>query len=563
MELVFFLSAILVAYLAFVFYGLYENNRKKKKFIFRLKEEYGNIPKTEYSQERINALVGYYRFHVKEDADVDDVTWNDIDGDSIFRRLNYCYSSSGEEYLYYRIRTLRFDVSEAERNALEERLALIDGDEDRRIRIQYAFAKLGRTGKYSIFQYIDWLDQVKEKSLWSFVLLLVGYVIGVVLLFVNVPICVFYFACLLIFLMLLYFKQKRDIEPYLISFAYLIRTLDFVNKLSKDSEASAIWKDDIERLMELRSRVKGISGIRMFFLTKSNGDDILELVKMYTNALTHFDLFCFYSMLKQVKEHKKEIDEILTILGKMESEISISSFRRSLPYYAVPVFADLPGMEVREGIHPLLKEPVANSFHIEKGMLLTGSNASGKSTFLKTVELCAILAQTIQTVPAQFYRAREYRIFSSMSLRDNLGGGESYYIVEIKAIKRILDAKDSEGKPILCFVDEVLRGTNTVERISAASEIMRAFTDSDVLSFAATHDVELTGILSDVYENYHFEEEVTNHDIRFPYRLQKGPAKSRNAIKLLNLMGYPKDLTSKAEERALKLLEEKVGANGE
>ena len=103
-------------------------------------------------------------------------------------------------------------------------------------------------------------------------------------------------------------------------------------------------------------------------------------------------------------------------------------------------------------------------------MLLTGSNASGKSTFLKSVALNAILAQTIYTVMADSYRAPYFRIYSSMALKDNLMGNESYFIVEIKSLKRIYESAD-EKVPMLCLIDEVLRGTNTVERIAASSQI--------------------------------------------------------------------------------------------
>ena len=104
-----------------------------------------------------------------------------------------------------------------------------------------------------------------------------------------------------------------------------------------------------------------------------------------------------------------------------------------------------------------------------------------------------------------------------MSLKDDLGGKNSYYIVEIKALKRILTAAEQTGCPVLCFVDEVLRGTNTVERIAASSEILKYLKDKNVLCFAATHDIELTAILSGCYDNYHFQEEVTDSDVSFNF----------------------------------------------
>ena len=137
-----------------------------------------------------------------------------------------------------------------------------------------------------------------------------------------------------------------------------------------------------------------------------------------------------------------------------------------------------------------------------------------------------------------------------MALRDDISGGESYYIVEIKALKRILDAAASGEKPVLCFVDEVLRGTNTVERIAASTQILSSLSGSGILCFAATHDIELTGLLEKEFDNYHFEEEVKNGDICFNYRLQNGKATTRNAIRLLQLMGYDEKIIEKATHQA-------------
>ena len=181
-------------------------------------------------------------------------------------------------------------------------------------------------------------------------------------------------------------------------------------------------------------------------------------------------------------------------------------------------------------------------------MLITGSNASGKSTFLKTVAINCILAQTIHTCMADCFKASMFRVCSSMALRDDIEGGESYYIVEIKALKRIMDELRTEGAPVLCLVDEVLRGTNTVERIAASVQILRSLGIHKCLCFAATHDIELTQLLKGEYSNYHFEEKIEDNDISFSYKIISGRAKTRNAIKLLGIMGYSEEIVSKAEK---------------
>mgnify|MGYP001161707358 FL=1 len=142
-----------------------------------------------------------------------------------------------------------------------------------------------------------------------------------------------------------------------------------------------------------------------------------------------------------------------------------------------------------------------------------------------------------------------------MALRDDLSNSNSYYIVEIKSLKRILDAVNKEGHPVLMFVDEVLRGTNTVKRIAASSEILKSVSASKALVFAATHDIELTTLLSGQYDNYHFQEKVTDDEVIFDFKLYSGPATTRNAIKLLKTIGYNSDIINAAENSARYFLE--------
>ena len=206
-------------------------------------------------------------------------------------------------------------------------------------------------------------------------------------------------------------------------------------------------------------------------------------------------------------------------------------------------------MEVEDLYHPLLSEAVANSFSVEGGTLVTGSNASGKSTFLKNVAMNAILAQTIGVCTCSSYQAPFFKVMTSMSLRDNIESGESYFIVEIKSLKRILDAS-KKPEPLLCVIDEVLRGTNTIERIAASSRILAKLDQKWILSFAATHDIELSYILEHRYANYHFEEEVKEKEVVFSYILKKGRATSRNAIKLLNMLEYDPEIVADAAKAA-------------
>ena len=277
------------------------------------------------------------------------------------------------------------------------------------------------------------------------------------------------------------------------------------------------------------------------------------MVFAYFHTFFLLDLIEYASVVSEGKRYEKALSQMAEDLGILDFSLSVASYRESLSYYCVPEFVDEKKagcrIDVEELYHPLLAHPVANSLYAEGGILLTGSNASGKSTFMKNMAVNAILAQTLNTSLSKRYRGVVCRVMTSMALRDNLEQGESYFVVEVKSLKRILDA-GREKTPLLCVIDEVLRGTNTTERIAASESVLVALRRANVLCLAATHDAELTDLLEDLYTNYHFEEQITRQNISFPYRLKKGPARSKNAIALLETMGIEKKIVEQAKRRA-------------
>lgn len=275
------------------------------------------------------------------------------------------------------------------------------------------------------------------------------------------------------------------------------------------------------------------------------------------STFTLLDLIAYEFLKTKLWDRQKELMAVFEALGQVDTAIALASWRQSVEYYAEPELIFDPGhlasLQAVDLVHPLLKAPVPNDLDTETSILITGSNASGKSTYLRTVLVNAILAQSTCTVLAHSYRGSAFYLYSSMALEDDLLAGESYYVTEIKSIRRILLAAQ-EQKPILCVVDEVLRGTNTVERIAASSAILQKLFQSGVLCLAATHDGELCTILEGQCRLFHFQEQIEENKMTFDYQIKPGPARSRNAIQLLRLMGFEEELVSRAEARACQYL---------
>ena len=483
--------------------------KRDKLYRRKLYEDYGTLRDREYASGRFERLGSYFRRH-SEDGQIDDITWNDLGMDEIFKKMNYTLSASGEEYLYYTLRSPRRE--EKPLLHLEEAVQFFGSHPDERVKLQLLMRDLGHTGKYSLYDYLDNLDYLGKRSNRGSLLRDFLFLPCIALLFFNVSMGVMGMVLLAVYNIMTYFKEKSSIDPYITSFAYVLRLVQVCGRLEKLSvpPCSGEWE-------ALRKHTQAMQAMRrnsFWVMSPGRGSvnasgNPIEILMDYIRMVFHVDLIKFNRMLKHLRGHMEDVDALIGITGFLETAVAIWAFRQSLEEgYCIPEFTEAPGMELEDGYHPLIEHPVKNSISAGRGVLLTGSNASGKSTFLKMAALNAVLAQTIHTCTAARYRGELFYVYSSMALRDDLESGESYYIVEIKALKRILDAASAGKGTVLCFVDEVLRGTNTVERIAASTQILASLGENGILCFAATHDIELTDLLKDKFDNYHFEEEV-------------------------------------------------------
>ena len=553
MEYIIFAAVMLLFLILLMMKGYLDNKKEEKEFIRKLRIDYGVIAPKQYKPERFESISHYYEKHIP-DSGIDDITWNDLNMDEIYRKMDGTMSAAGEEYLYYLLRTPVYEIKELDRR--EELIAYFKSHEEDRVACQVLLKKLGGTGKFSIYDYLDYLDNLGERSNRKHYLALIVIAASIVVIFVNLPLGLCLLAFSFIFNIISYFKVKNEIDPYITSFTYIFRLLDLVDKLA--DRKIEILSEESRSLKEAVSKFTGFK--RGSFLLMSPGRmsasaNLIDLFLDYLRMIFHLDLIQFNRMLRVVRNHTGEIDTMLSIIGKVDAMIAIGAFRQGNPDHCIPKIGEKIMIRAVNLYHPLIEAPVKNDIDEKRSILITGSNASGKSTFLKTVAVNAIFAQTIHTCMADSYETGLFRIISSMSLRDDIQGGDSYYMVEIKSLKRILDAQKTEVIPVLCFVDEVLRGTNTVERIAASAQILKSLCTGKSLCFAATHDIELTHILENSYANYHFEEEIEENDIFFSYKIMKGRATTRNAIKLLSIMGYDRKIVLEAEKMASDFLE--------
>ena len=421
--------------------------------------------------------------------------------------------------------------------------------------MQIMLSKVGKTWHGSLTDTILALENAPEVKTGIHFLMLGILLLNLFVLIPFYPVPGFLLLILLSTGNVIYYYAGNDrarVAAFLDCFSSLLSMLDLAEKIEHVK-----WPEIQEQMEAVRQGKKALEGLkkRSFFLTSKNeaSGDPAQLILDYFRMVFHMDILTYNKTLRIAKDKTKEIMLLIDNIGELDAVISIASFRELLPLWCRPEFTDPEqghiSMQAEDLYHPLIREAVANSIHADSAILVTGSNASGKSTFLKNVAINSILAQTVLTCPCYSYQAPFLKVMTSMALRDDLSGGESYFIVEIRSLKRILDESKKE-EPMLCIIDEVLRGTNTIERIAASSRILSALNQNWMLPFAATHDIELSYILDAQYRNLHFEEEVCEHEVLFNYLLKEGRAVSRNAIKLLSMLEYDPEIVREAGKAA-------------
>lgn len=544
-EVIYIVTVLLIFILFSVGILAIISSYRKEKIRKRMKFFYGKRRDIECSNEVLSIIGEYTRMHKKM---IDDITWNDLDMDDVFKQMNHTWSFAGEDYLYYLLHVP--PTSEEDWKIRENLITYYQEHEEERLELQMIFAEIGKYHGSSVYQNIQQSIEYNAKAPlihYGCLFLFIGSTIFTIL---NPVEGVGLLALCAIINIGLYFYNRKALNCSMQAIQYFLKLWNGAGKIIKKKQIpDQAYADRLKK--DYSSLKKKLKKVSMPSAMPFEGGTIVELL----DYITHLDTIFFYRCIKRLNQEMELVENLVTTMGCLESMIAIGSFRELLPFYCCPEFVDYGGVEVEQAYHPLLEFPVTNSIQASRGVLLTGSNASGKSTFLKTIAVNAILAQGVHTCSAACYRGQRYQILSSMALRDSLCQGESYYITEIKALKRVLDAGE-KGQPVLCFVDEVLRGTNTVERIAASSQVLKMFCKEKILCFAATHDVELTYLLEPLFDNYHFQEQVIDGEVVFDYCLYEGRTNSRNAIRLLEMLGYEKEIIDGAEEMVIKFLKD-------
>lgn len=279
----------------------------------------------------------------------------------------------------------------------------------------------------------------------------------------------------------------------------------------------------------------------------------VEAAELRHNLLAHFfvnwiwswDLRCAVRAERWRIAHGGMVEAWIDAVAELEALSSLAVPRFENPSWTFPVIDEgSVSLRLESARHPLVSAGSGVPSDLALGRerrvaIVTGSNMSGKSTFLRTVGVNAVLGGSGAPVCASRMEMDRFRIHSSMRVEDSLREEVSTFFQELRRIKGIADAV-SEGIPVLFLIDEIFSGTNSRDRIAGARGVLKGLAGPESLGLVSTHDLELCELADrgDVrFANFHFREEFDGDRIVFDYVLRDGPSPTRNALHLIRLAG--------------------------
>ena len=506
------------------------------------------IIRSDYNREvdktrNFDKIKKFFDMSEKNDYTLDNQTWDDLDMNKVYAKLDRTYSSPGEAALYSMLRNpLMKEEKLKERDKL---IQVFKKDSKLREKLQSIFFNLNNDYKNCFLDMIE-NDLMVNKAKYYFYTFL-GKIIPLIIILLAIFINVKFMIALFVLSYINIHINSREVKAIKSNgIFYLRKNIKAAKKIvSVNNKETIHYKDKITSMLK---SIKDIDRATKLIGFINMWGGLFEPI----SVLFLLEETTYYAISDKIKEEKEVLMELYYTVGELEALISISGYQHNLgQLFVKPKFIEDITIHIKDGIHPLIDTPVGNSINIEnQGIVLTGTNMSGKSTFLRMMGVNIIFAQSFYFVLAKEYSAPFFNIVSSISPNDDLTKGKSFFMAEVESILRIIKALEKDV-PVFCPIDEIFRGTNPIERIAMSAEILTYLNNGKTISIVATHDRELTDILKENYDFYYFSENVdTNRGLSFDYKIKKGISQTRNAIKLLEYMGYPKEIIDKAYKRA-------------
>lgn len=373
----------------------------------------------------------------------------------------------------------------------------------------------------------------------AFVSVLIGYLVTSNIIFITI------LTYLFVLNLIVLGRFIKRIQLEVANSSNIDKTIAQYSLLLKKIEEETFVSEKLNDLQQKLTFKKENASVHFKKLSSlfSSMDTIGNLVTaVLFNGTFLYNLHVFKSLIYWKNDHADTLEVWLQVIGEFEMLNSLANMAYNNPNFVYPTLNDNFKIDFSDLSHPLLNEStrIGNDvrFHPESFMILTGSNMSGKSTFLRSLGINMVLTGMGAPVCASQANVHPLPILVSMRLSDSLSDSESYFFAEIKRLKQIMDELDSQ--PAFVLLDEILRGTNSDDKRNGTIEVVKKIISKKAIGAIATHDIEVcltTNEYPEILTNKCFEVEIINNDLHFDFKLRDGICRNRSATFLMKKMG--------------------------
>jgi DNA mismatch repair ATPase MutS len=480
--------------------------------------------------------LGAYHAHVADAATtLRERSWSDLDMDAVFLRLDRTRSDIGAQYLYHLLRT---PLAPAERSArIEEAVARFSDDSHLATAARRSLTRL-RGGRSPWIERVLLADPPPSPGILLPLALATCSIGSLLAMLAWPPMGIALLVACVINAGFAYFQRHR-MElwgPGLRMLPELFAVADALAALANDALPvhAAALRESSARLHSLRR------ASRWLRWAPEQTNELAATASIYVSMLLLLDVNAFARAVAALRGQREAARTLFETIGFLDAAQSIAEWRRSLDAWSTPTFAeDGRDLSVEKLAHPLIAEPVPATIDAAgRGLLVTGSNMSGKTTFVRTIGVNAILAQSLNTVCGRRWRAPRLDVLTVIDRSEDLQSGTSYYMSEVAAVRVLVDAAE---RPECCLflVDELFRGTNRAESIAGNVAILRYLQARGHIVIATTHDEAVVAELRPEFDAYGFRSRIVDGRPAWDYALRPGVDPSRSAIALLESTGFP------------------------
>jgi len=536
-------AAILIG---FYIYNYFDKLNTTRRNLERIQNKWGRPVNARRNFKLIAAYLNGYDGPGKITGTIAD----DLDLNNVFNYIDRPNSKPGKQYLYKKLFTPDTDFESLLK--FDKKIDSLNMPRPDQERIELELAKLNSPDAYFLAELFLKEHEFLLVPLMSLYIRISGLaIIGLIISLFIAPnlVCFMVLIALLVGNVALHYGTRNKISSYTRSLPQLMILHSVAKRLTK--------KLTMENDEQVRISLNLLAGLNrtlnlVSFESKiaDNPDNFSYAVYKFIKLLFLLEPLMFITSVKRINKYRGDIEVLYKYVAEIDMLISIQSVRVGLPHYSKPVFyTENMQMDLTDMFHPLIYNCVPNSIHTrtDEGVLITGSNMSGKTTFIRSIAINTLLAQTIYTTCTNGYKAPLLRLQTSIRTTDDLGEHKSYFQAEALSILDIINQSGGD-EPVksLIIIDEIFRGTNTIERIAAAKSVLTYLTDNKNFVFVSTHDLELAELLDNDYAVYSFEETVNDTRLIFDYKMKTGVLKNKNGIAILETIGYPETVVEDA-----------------